>query len=145
MKHTVIRGFLTGIALSAGYLPTAWADVPPPSDYVEECTVAKKQVSGMACVACQNDYRSFATDAGDPCQTQYAGQGYAKLCKSWGASVWTEVWCRGEPDAGNNVTPTPAGGCSCRTGESPSNGSFAAVLVLGALFATRLLKRKAQR
>jgi MYXO-CTERM domain-containing protein len=142
MKYTFVRGLLFGIALSACYLPTALADVPPPDGYVEECTVAKKQVSGRSCAACQNDYRSFATSAVDPCQSQYASQGYEKICKSWGASVWTEVWCRGEADAGNEVTPPPAGGCGCRASARNARGPFLGMLILGALFATRFHKRR---
>jgi|GEM_PF-2900396 len=144
MKHTWVCGFLLGITLSASYLPLARADVAPPDDYVEQCTVEKKQVTGLACVSCANDYRSFATDAGDPCALQYQPQGYTKNCKSWGASVWTEVWCKGQADAGSEVT-APTGGCSCRANAKQANGPFAGLLIVGALFATRILKRAVRK
>lgn len=144
MKQSLIHGFSMAVMLTVGYLSVARADVPPPDGYVEQCTVEKKQVPGKPCVACQNDYRSFTTDAGDPCQQQYELQGYTKICKSYGASVWTEVWCTGDLDAGTEIT-TPAGGCSgCRTHAHGARTSIAGLLVLGALVSTRLLKRRAR-
>ena len=143
MKQSIVHGFLLGVTLSVGYVPLAFADVPPPIGYVEQCTVEKQQTGGVSCVACQNDYRSFIGDAGpSACQVQYESQGYAKACKSYGASVWTEVWCRSDPDAGPTVTP-PTGGCSgCRTNTKQANGPMTGLLVLGALFASRLLMRR---
>lgn len=142
MKQSIIHGFLVGISLSVGYLPLALADVAPPDGYVEQCTVEKQQAPGKSCQACQNDYRSFTTDAGDPCQQQYGGLGYTKMCKSWGASVWTEVWCTGVLDAGTEVTPPEAGCSGCRTNPQRANGPMTGFLVLGALLSTRLLKRR---
>ena len=143
MKQSTIQGFLVGMALSVGYVQPTFADVAPPDGYVEQCTVAKQQGNGNTCIECPNDYRSFATDAGDPCKLQYEGQGYTKACNSYGASVWTEVWCRGgATDAGSTVTP-PAGGCSgCRTNTKHANGPIAALLMLGAVLTTCLVARR---
>jgi MYXO-CTERM domain-containing protein len=141
MKHSILHGFLVAVTLTVGYVPFAAADVAPPNGYVEQCTVEKKQASGLTCVACKNDYRSFATDAGDPCQQKYAAQGYTKICKSYGASVWTEVWCTGEVDAGTETT-TPVGACNCRMSGPHASGPAAVLLVLGALVSTRVLRRR---
>lgn len=93
--------FLAGIS-------TARADVPPPDDYVEQCTVALKEQPGTTCEACQNSYESF--QGNDPCKTKYAGTNFTKACKSWGASVWTEVWCDGPPRPDSADSDS---GCSC--------------------------------
>jgi len=143
VKQSIVHGFLLGITLSVVYVPLASADVAPPAGYVEQCTVDKQQAVGKSCVACPNDYRSFLADAGpSACQVQYEPQGYTKACKSYGASVWTEVWCHNDPDAGANIT-TPTGGCSgCRTNTKRANGPVAGLLLLGTLLATRLLARR---
>lgn len=141
MKQSIVRGFLIGVTLTLGYLPRALADVAPPPGYVEQCTVEKQQAPGKQCVACPNDYRSFATDAGNPCQLKYGTQGYTKMCNTYGASAWTEVWCTGDLDAGTEVTSPAAGSCGCRTNPQRANGPIAGLLVLGALLSTRLLKR----
>jgi MYXO-CTERM domain-containing protein len=142
MKQSMVHGFLIGVSLMVGYVPLAFADVAPPPGYVEQCTVEKQQAPGKQCVACPNDYRSFTTDAGDPCQLKYGTQGYTKMCNSYGASVWTEVWCTGDLDAGTQITSPAAGGCGCRISAQQSNGSLAGLLVLGTLLSTRLLKRR---
>ncbi len=142
MNRSVLHGFLVGAALIVGHVQSALADVAPPVGYVEQCTVAKQEAPGKSCVACANDYRSFVGDAGDKCAQQY-GQGYTKMCKSWGASAWTEVWCNGDLDAGTEVTE-PAGSCSgCRTA-SKRTSSAIALLALGALVSTRLLRRRSR-
>jgi hypothetical protein len=142
VKQSIVHGFLLGIAFSVGYVPLAIADIAPPPGYVEQCTVEKQQAVGKSCVACPNDYRSTFADAGpSACQVQYEPLGYTKACNSYGASVWTEVWCRADPDAGANTTP-PTGGCAgCRTNTKRANGPVAGLLVLSTLVATRLLVR----
>ena len=146
MKQSIVRGFLLGLTLGIGYVPLAMADVAPPAGYVEQCTVEKQQTAGKSCVACPNDYRSFRADAGPSvCEAQYGAQGYSKACKSYGASAWTEVWCRDDPDAGSTIT-APTGGCSgCRTNTRQANGPMVGVLVLGALAAIRFLARRTRQ
>lgn len=99
--------FLAGIHI-------ARADLPPPGDYVEECTVARKEQSGTTCEQCKNSYKSFQGD--DPCKTKYAETNFEYVCKGWGASVWTEVWCAepacpddNEPDSGCSYTHSKIG------------------------------------
>ena len=159
MKLSLIHGFLVGLSLTVGYLSVARADLPPPDGYVEQCTVNKQQTPGKTCVACKNDFSGSGA-----CQQKYGPQGYTKGCQSWGGSVWTEVWCTGnldagtnpvgtcsststqsctQPDAGNQVT-SPVGSCSCRTHSQRGRGSMAAVVVLCTLVSIRLLKRRSR-
>ena len=72
---------------------TAKADLPPPKDYVEDCTVKKQQKTGETCISCGDSY----FDDIDACQKQYQPKGYAKRCQTMGASVWKEVWCKPTP------------------------------------------------
>ncbi len=67
----------------------ASADLPPPPDYVESCTIEKQCKAGEEGITCGANHM-----ARDKCQKAYAKDGYVERCKTHGASVWTEVWCR---------------------------------------------------
>lgn len=92
------------------------ADVPPPPDYVETCTVQKQVKPGLSCRACRN-WRS----AGANHCVEEVGEGYVRVCNSLGASAWDEVWCKafGNPlDAGAIVPAADAGAVACETSGS---------------------------
>ena len=74
--------------------PLALADLPPLEDYVETCTVANH---GTRCKTCS------AYHAGREDCEALEKQGYHKVCKTRGASVWDEVLCPGP-------VPAPAPG-----------------------------------
>lgn len=128
-KNWIALSFLA--LTSAAALPQARADMPPPADYVENCTLEKQQVSGKSCVSCSSYYATV-----DKCKDEYSGQGYSQACKSWGASVWTEIWCQGGINGGTGGAPNngTAGAPNLATGGapiaaqagSPSAGSSAA-------------------
>lgn len=74
---------------------SAVADIPPPIGYIEQCTPARQQTSGLECVGCSSYFGSR-----DKCPDLLIPWDFIKACQSAGASVWTEVWCRpatGEP------------------------------------------------
>lgn len=155
MKRALLMGVLAGVLGSNLWVGKARADIPPPPDYVEQCTVEKQTAPGKTCVACN---ANFGNRTG--CQTQYGGEGYAKACQSYGASVWTEVWCRGgttpvppptEVDAGspstgggNSVPPVPPGpvGCSCQTAGAVPGTLVGAWLVVGAALVALRRRRR---
>jgi len=67
----------------------ARADIPPPAGFVESCTIEKQckaNEEGLVCGANHTDTEN--------CKKLHASDGYAYRCKTNGASVWTEVWCR---------------------------------------------------
>ena len=87
---------LTWFAVSLGALfvctvSPARADVAPPNDYVEACTLKKKTTSSSECVECQN---SQMNDSKARCGQLLSPYCYEQVCQTYGASVWTEVWCR---------------------------------------------------
>jgi hypothetical protein len=90
-RATKIRYF--GLALTAAGSLTlagaARADIPPPADYVETCTLANKQTATSECLACAADYNNFGR-----CSPLLSPYCYSKVCKTWGASAYTELWCR---------------------------------------------------
>ncbi len=86
--------------LSALAAAPALADVPPPPDYVESCTVAKQESATTECLACAAYYGATTR-----CQTMLASYCYSKVCNTRGASAWTEVHCR-HKDARMPVVPT---------------------------------------
>jgi len=90
----------------------ARADVPPPDDYVETCTVAKQTVAGLECKDC----RAWHGER-DACDKTLGKEGYRKMCQSWGASAWGEVWCKGEPKPAEPAQPaTTPKKSSCAAG-----------------------------
>ncbi|MBL8785420.1 MAG: hypothetical protein JNJ59_10995 [Deltaproteobacteria bacterium] len=83
-------------ALALGALAPARADIPPPGDYKETCTVKIQQKKGTTCAEC----RAWHGER-DACEKSLGANGWSKACKGWGASAWTEVWCI----AGEGVNP----------------------------------------
>lgn len=81
---------LVTVAATAIPLSVALADVPPPPDYVESCTVAKVQQAGQECVSCGDSYHAKPK----ACAGRLASQGYTEQCRTAGASTWDEIWCR---------------------------------------------------
>jgi len=87
-------GLALAAALSlAAALPllasSAAADIPPPIGYIEECTPARQQLSGLECVGCSSYFGSL-----EKCPDLLVALDFTKACQSRGASTWTEVWCR---------------------------------------------------
>ena len=96
----MLRAALAALALTALASP-ALADIPPPPGYVEQCTVDKQREAGEECVSC-------STYHGEPdkCEKAYGEAGYTRRCRTRGASVWSEVWCR-KIGTGKPVGPIP--------------------------------------
>ncbi|MBN1607254.1 MAG: hypothetical protein JW940_11520 [Polyangiaceae bacterium] len=88
MRHQAI-GVMTWVLGSLTLAPSARADVAPPDDYVETCTVAEQQNEGEECLLCQVTYADF-----EACSTTCGSLGFTNRCKSWGTSVYNEVYCR---------------------------------------------------
>jgi len=121
--RTLSLGFCAALmSLSAA----AFADVAPPPDYVESCTVAKQQGPGLDCRECGTYYAEH-----DKCDKTLGTQGFSKRCRSRGASVWTEVWCRSaqasppppDPDphpSDPNYAKPPPGPTAIATDPSPA-------------------------
>lgn len=140
---------LASLFLSAALFtppPAARADMPPPDDYVEECTIEKQQKPGMECNTCG----AWHGDR-EACDKTLGVQGFRKMCKGWGASAWTEVWCKGEasstpdqPDPKPAETPGPGSSepqkkSGCDVGDAAPSALLA---VLGA-FALRRRRARA--
>ena len=91
--------------VALGFCSIATADIPPPPDYVERCTIKKQQKPGEVCVLCSDAY--FRKP--DACKDRYEPLGYGKRCRTRGASTWSEVWCgpRGTVKTPAAPTPTP--------------------------------------
>jgi hypothetical protein len=77
---------LVVVAVSAA---SAWADTPPPAGYVETCTTAKRQTTTSECLEC----RAWVSQR-NRCTTMLVPYCYTSVCRSYGASAWTEVLCR---------------------------------------------------
>ncbi|MBX3125853.1 MAG: hypothetical protein KF718_04025 [Polyangiaceae bacterium] len=143
----MIRGArlaVVGLFLSL-WAPSALADLAPEPGYVESCSVARHQVGGASCVACGASFED--TEA---CEKEHQPRGYAKRCQTSGASVWTEVWCRGgdpsavpqgEPasPAGPAGAPEKSGSCgACAVGQPASDPlPLALLLAFGAVVVLR--------
>jgi len=79
----------------------ALADVPPPDGYVEQCNAARLQKPGTECYSCGSYHGSV-----EKCPNLLGANGFTKSCQTYGASVWSEVWCR--PAGGPALPPDVA-------------------------------------
>ena len=86
----ILAVFLCIVGLPA----VALADVAPPDDYVETCTLAIQQVDGTECQLC-----GVTSDNFDVCTEQFDGTEFSRVCATWGASFYDEIWCRSTGDA----------------------------------------------
>jgi len=158
LSTALLPGLLLGLALPS----LARADLPPSPDYVERCTV-EAQGPGQECVACGDAYHGDV----DACEKKHAVAGLTRRCRTAGASVWTEVWCKPSPAApapapapvtppeageakapaapqsgAKDVPPKPAGGCSIvAAGAGGLAGSAWLLAVLGFAGARRRRRR----
>ena len=82
-------GLALTLAGSLALARSARGDIPPPDGYVETCTIANQQTATSECLACRAVY--FATDRCSQLLSPYC---YSKVCRTWGGSAYTEVWCR---------------------------------------------------
>jgi hypothetical protein len=100
MRSLLPHGPALFVALTLSTLaPRARADIAPPAGFVETCTLAKQSRAGLECVDC-SAYHGNANH----CAESLEGYGFAQSCRSRGASVWSEVWCR---DAGPKASSVP--------------------------------------
>jgi hypothetical protein len=123
MKYSNVPCLIGVLLATAAFAGMAAADVPPPEDYVETCTLDQQQKPGEECVACQATY----FDDPNPCQEQYGPLGYSNRCKSWGTSH-TEIWCKGSADgtggsAGTGGTDESEAGQGGASSARPGPGS----------------------
>ena len=110
----------------------ARADVPPPDDYVEDCTIEKQSAPGLTCDSC----RAWHGER-DACDKTLGVKGYRKMCQGWGASAWTEVWCSGEATKDAAEGPGPTSGS-----ESKKTGCEGGATALLTLLALPFLRRR---
>jgi hypothetical protein len=113
----------------------ARADVPPPEGYVEACTVANEQGPGAECVDC----RAWHGER-DACVKEWGAKGYKQRCKTYGASAWGEVWCKGDAKPATPPKPpapppasgtTKSGGCEIAAGERRAGIGIAGIGIAG--------------
>lgn len=91
---------LPALALGLALPSLARADVPPEPGYVETCTVENQQGAGEECLVCGDAYHGDV----DACK-KHEATGHSRRCKTRGASVWSEVWCK--PGAKQDAATTP--------------------------------------
>lgn len=131
---------LVPLALALALPSLARADLPPPPGYVESCTVEKQQGPGDECLVCGDAYHGDV----DACERKHAATGHTRRCRTSGASVWQEVWCKGgaktdpaptetKDVAAPPASPTPARSGSCSVVDGSGGGWL--LIVLGLAFA----------
>ena len=77
----------------------AHADIAPPPGWKETCTEDQQKKPGEECVSCRAYYGNA-----QHCTKLLASYAFQSRCKTRGASVWSELWCRG----GGNAKKLPA-------------------------------------
>jgi len=114
---------------------SARADLAPdPGE--PECSVAAAQAEGKTdCTEC-----SAWHGEPDKCNSM-ATQGYTQSCRSSGASVWHEVWCKGQA-AAPPAEAKPTGCGACATSANGPASPLGLVLGLGLLLGAAARRRK---
>ncbi len=83
--------FAASVALLAS---SARADLAPPPNYVESCTI-ENAPKDQECHRCGAFFGNRTW-----CSDELASYGFSQQCRTRGASVWGEIWCR--PKAATN-------------------------------------------
>jgi hypothetical protein len=125
------------VAATVFGVASASADLPPDPDYVEPCTVQKKQSADTTCESCGAYH-------GEPgkCASKYADSPFKKRCATAGASVWDEVWCRplrnDEPRSVVKQPPTsPGASCTLQSQRARGNALLFALVIIGSALLAR--------
>ena len=155
LSTALLSGLLLGLVIPS----LAQADVPPPPGYVESCTV-EAQGASVECTLCGDAYHGDV----DACEKKHGPAGFQRRCRTSGASVWKEVWCKtsaapppavpaeasdvkaSTPAAPQTATKDvpPKGGCSVvatGSGDLSGAGWLVAVLCLGLAGSRRRCRR----
>jgi hypothetical protein len=144
MRRVVLAFGLLVASLSAvsvvSVASVARADVPPPSDYVEQCTLEIQCKDGRAC-------GTFHGEANPECAKAATEAGMEQRCTSWGATVGGAVFCpKGAPVPPPRAAPAKKGCGGCVAASASANGdglvvTGVAALVIGAALARRIRRR----
>ena len=114
---------------------TALADIPPHPGFVEKCTL-ERVARGRECTSCKGVFSGR-----EACEA-LEKKGFTKQCQTRGASVWTEIHCKGAAPEGipeaapatpatpAPATPAPESTSRCDTGAGSGWLWLAAVLPL---------------
>jgi hypothetical protein len=95
------RWSLMVVACVVAIATVAMADVAPPDDYIETCTLEQQHHDDFECLECRMSYLVDQNDEEgmegycDP--DALSDDGYEQKCRTWGGSVWDEIWCRPSP------------------------------------------------
>ena len=93
----------------------AHADLAPPAGYVETCTLEKQATPADECYSCRAYYGNR-----DHCSSSLQSYGFASRCRSGGASVWSEVWCRTKSANAKAVPANVLGQLADSNGKAPA-------------------------
>jgi hypothetical protein len=168
MIHQRLAALLLATAV-LGIAPQASADLPPPPDYVEECTRAKQEADDEYCelrnAGHDDPYGCLASGDNDPADPQacaaaskpdesdccagWIAAGWSFRCTTYGATAFDALWCRdrkpGDParpeDTSGATTADDGGGCAIAG--APSGGAGVALLWLA--LGAALLRRQGKR
>jgi hypothetical protein len=100
MKHPG-RSLLLGLATSsivAAFASVSRADIAPPPGWKESCTEDQQKKPGEECLSCSAFYGNA-----QHCSKLLTTYAFESRCKTRGASVWTELWCRGASPSAKKV------------------------------------------
>ncbi|MEO7095992.1 MAG: MYXO-CTERM sorting domain-containing protein [Polyangiales bacterium] len=76
------------------------ADIAPPPNWKESCTEEQQKKPGEECLSCSAFYGNA-----QHCSKLLGSYAFQSRCKTRGASVWTELWCRTTSPSAKKVPP----------------------------------------
>ena len=89
---------VAALAVVTTFAASGWADLAPPGRPPDTCTMEQQAAPGQECHPCRAYYGNH-----EHCPESLAAFGFTKKCRSYGASNWSEIWCRPESAASAKV------------------------------------------
>lgn len=99
MRSPLLLGLGPALVAALTLSTLARADIAPPPGFVESCTMKAQSAGGKECMSCAAFYGNS-----DHCEESLGSYGFTQGCRTGGASVWSEVWCR---PASAKAVPVP--------------------------------------
>lgn len=94
---------LLAAAFATTLAAAASADIAVPGR-VETCTMDKQARADQECYPCSAFHGNHTH-----CTDSLSGYGFAEVCRTGGASVWSEIWCRPKSPSAPVVPPEVLG------------------------------------
>jgi hypothetical protein len=122
-RHSRFLGLIACAAVTL-FAQSVRADIAPPPGWKESCTEDQQKKPGEECLSCSAYYGNV-----QHCSKLLASYEFESRCKTRGASVWSELWCRKSSPSAKKVPPNIMAALSNSTDDGGGDGGTTAPTV----------------